>query len=251
MIIKNATAGDIAQLTTLWQQAFGDTSEFIRGFFETGFSPERCMLAEENGILLGALYWFDCQWESKKIAYLYAVSTDEAHRGKGICTALMDATHNHLQKENYDGCILVPAEEHLFRFYEKLGYSPCCPMSAVTFEKAEPPLELTALSPQDYWFMRLVFLPKNGIVQNIDSLDFYSTYGSFYRFDGGIFCAAIDGKELYIQEFFGNKSKISHIGAALGCESIHIRLPGKTNHAMYHSLTDDTVLPEYFGIPLD
>ncbi len=30
------------QLTALWQEAFGDTEEFIDGFFCTAFSPARC-----------------------------------------------------------------------------------------------------------------------------------------------------------------------------------------------------------------
>ena len=251
MIIKNAAAAHIPALSRLWEDNFGDTPEFIRGFFQTGFSPERSMLAEENGTVLGSLYWFDCQWENRKIAYIYAVSTHKDHRGKGICRQLMDAAHAQLKEDGYAGSILVPAEETLFRLYGKMGYIPCCPASAVTLDSTQPAAELTALSPEEYWFMRLAFLPRNGIVQNSETLQFYATYGNFYQLQGSICAAAVHEGEAYIQEFFGKVEDLPRIGAALGCEKVHARLPGGENYAMYRSLTGETALPGYLGIPLD
>ena len=46
-------------------------------------------------------------------------------RGKGVGLALMEAAHRRLQSEGYSGCILCPADEALFRYYEKLGYTLC------------------------------------------------------------------------------------------------------------------------------
>ena len=37
------------QLVALWQEAFGDTVEFIEGFYCTGFSPSRCRCLSIDG----------------------------------------------------------------------------------------------------------------------------------------------------------------------------------------------------------
>ena len=71
--------------TALWQQAFGDSRVFIDGFFRTGYSPDRCRFLERDGRLAAILYWFDCQWAGKKVAYIYSVATDKDFRGQGLC----------------------------------------------------------------------------------------------------------------------------------------------------------------------
>ena len=122
MIIKRPENEHIPALTSLWMQAFGDTEAFVKTFFSTGFAFERSMVCLEEDAVVAALYWFDCLWEDKKVAYLYAIATDADHRGKGICAELMKHTHRHLQQAGYAGAILVPADEGLARMYAKLGY---------------------------------------------------------------------------------------------------------------------------------
>ena len=89
MTIDHAQPRQIPRLTRLWQAAFGDTEEAVAHFFRTGFVPENSAVADGGA---GALYWFDCLWEGKRIAYIYAVATETEHRGKGICKKLMDWT---------------------------------------------------------------------------------------------------------------------------------------------------------------
>ena len=97
MIINQPQSSHIPALRQLWKQAFGDPDAFLDGFFETGFSPDRCRCIMLDQQILAALYWFDCTWNGKKIAYLYAVATDLQYRGNGLCRALMENTHLHLK----------------------------------------------------------------------------------------------------------------------------------------------------------
>ena len=42
MIFESPDRGRIPALRALWKEAFGDTDLFLDGFFEYGFSPNRC-----------------------------------------------------------------------------------------------------------------------------------------------------------------------------------------------------------------
>ena len=62
-------------LKKLWKTVFGDSDSFIDTFFQIAFSPDRCRFTEENGEIICALYWFDCEYDGGKLAYIYAVAT--------------------------------------------------------------------------------------------------------------------------------------------------------------------------------
>ena len=112
----------IPQLRQLWKEAFGDDDAFLDKFFSTAFAADRCRCGIVDDKLAAALYWFDCRWQNRKIAYIYAVAVAKSCRGQGLSRTLMDAAHSLLKTQDYAGCILVPADAGLFRLYEKLGF---------------------------------------------------------------------------------------------------------------------------------
>ena len=251
MIIDSPTRETIPALKNLWQQAFEDPQPFIDNFFSQGFSCQRCRCVWVDDTLAAALYWFDCQWQNKKLAYLYAVATDRAFQRRGLCRALMADTHAHLKRLGYAGCVLVPASETLFGFYEKLDYRTFCFVNKVRVAP-ESPVAIRQLDRKEYARLRPAYLPENAVVQNGDTLAFLEVYASFYQTDNSIFCVSLDERTAYFQEFLGNDTCLPGIIGALGAEKGLTRLPGtQTPFAMYHSLTNDPATPGYFGIPLD
>lgn len=239
---------DIVSMKALWRQAFGDPDVFIEGFFRTGFSPERCRCLYEEGALAAALYWFDFSCRGKKLAYLYAVATDEAFRGRGLCRRLTEQTHEQLKRLGYAGAILVPARPELFSMYEKLGYRPCCPMDRHEVSAAGN-VQAVSISPIAYAMAREKYLPPDSaIVRN--GHDFLQTYNGFYKSDGCIFCAALEKDTVYFQEFLGDTAKLPGAVAALGGKTGIVRLPGTQPFAMYCAFTDDPP-PAYFNLPMD
>ncbi len=239
-------------LRGLWSQAFGDTVAFIDGFFSTGFAPERCRFIEREGKIAAALYWFDCHWEGKKIAYIYGVATDLKFRGQGLCHRLMEDTHAQLKAAGYVGAVLVPADASLYRMYENMGYRGFCPMETRGVPAGSKAVPVQDIRAEEYARLREELLPRGGIMQGVETLHFYETYGNFYRADSGIFCAAREEDTLYIQEFLGDPESLPGIVAALGCQAAKVRLPGgDENFVMYRSFTNEEILPAYFGIALD
>ena len=230
MIIKHPEKAHVEGLIALWVEAFQEPREAAQCFFDTAFAPQRSLICLEGEAVAAGLYWFDCLWKGRKVAYIYAVGTRLSHRGKGFCNKLMEKTHELLKSRGYHGAILVPAEESLFGFYGKMGYIPCCP-GGIPGEKLtaqrEREMGLTPISVEAYLEKQKKLLPKDAVVHTATAYEYLKHFAEFYAYDGGIVCK---------------------IG-----EDIQERLPwdGTGEMAsMYLPLTEDRTLPGYFAHPL-
>lgn len=250
MIIKNPTPENISALRDLWKEAFGDSDLFLDKFFRVGFDPQRCRCLTVDGQMAAALYWFDCIREDKKVAYLYAVATKKALQGQGLCRALMEDTHAHLQKLDYTGAALVPGNEGLFSLYKKFGYESFCPMTTHTIEPGKEKTVLAPISWEEYASLRKPRLPENALLQDGKTLEFLSTFARFYRSGSCIFCGYEENDVFSVCEYFGSEDRLPEIAAAFGTH-ITVRLPVGSNSAMYYSLENSYNLPSYLGLTLN
>lgn len=249
MIIKSPAPSQIHDLRRLWQQAFGDTEEYLDVFWQTAFSPDRCRCLVTENRLAAALYWLDCACRGKKLAYLYAVATEEAFRGQGLCHRLMADTHAHLAAQGYAGAALVPGSEALFRLYADMGYRPFGGIRAFTAVANTPAAVLRQISAQEYAVLRKSFLPEGSVLQEGQTLAFLQTQVSFYAGEGFVLAAATDGGHAFVPELLGN-APAENITAALGVKTAAFRAPGEAPFAMYLPFTQDAP-PAYFGFALD
>lgn len=149
----------------LWLEAFGNSDGALEIFKATAFSPQRSRCITIDSKTVSVLYWFDCTCDGQKIAYIYAVATAEAYRGKGLCTALMNDTHRHLKENGFDGAILVPSSESLFGLYGKIGYRVCSTIDEICCTAAEESIELQRIDTEEYARLRRSFLPPGGVIQ--------------------------------------------------------------------------------------
>jgi predicted N-acetyltransferase YhbS len=251
VIIDSPNASHIPALRTLWKQAFGDEDAFLDKFFTHGFSENRCRCIFEKGQPVSVLYWFDCTWEDQKLAYLYAVATDQAYQGQGLCRRLMDDTHNHLHTLGYHGTVLVPGSESLFGFYGKMGYSPCSPVHRFSCDAAMA-VAVQKISPTEYARLRKNYLPEGSILQEGEFLTFLESFACFYQGENCLFCGSADNGVFHAQEYLGDPQAAPGCLAALGLKKGHFRTPGAgASLAMFYPLSPSEKLPAYLGIPLD
>lgn len=248
MNIKKPNQGDIPKLRLLWHEAFGDSDEFLDDFFRTAFSPERALAAYENKELRAALYWFVCQCFDRPIAYVYAVATAKASRGKGICHKLMAETHNILKDKGFGGVILVPAGKSLMDFYETMGYKLCTYVSWFECEALDMGINLRKLDKYEYETQRRKYLPYGGVIQENENADFLETQLCLYGGADFIMTAYIKDNVLYCSEILGNIKNAKGIVYALGCHRGEFRTAGDDiPFSMYISLDETTQSPQYFG----
>ncbi len=240
------------QLMALWQEAFGDSEEFVDGFFCTGFAPARCRCVTENGNVVGALYWFDSTYAGQRFAYVYAVAVKKTHRGKGICTALMEDTHAHLALRGYDGVLLMPQNQELRSMYDKLGYAECTKLDRFTCEAGAEAVQLRRIDRDEYAALRRNFLPADGALQEGENIAYLEMMAFFYAGEDFLLAAHKNGKNLYCPELLGNTDAASGILTALGCTAGSFRAPGDScPGTMLHVLTKDVTAPGYFGLTFE
>lgn len=252
MKIDHPAKLQIPQLLGLWKSVFGDHGGFWEMFLETAFVPEHCRCITENGQVTAALYWFDVCCHGQKLAYVYAVVTHPEHRNQGLCRKLLDDTHAHLAQQGYSSVLLVPEKPPLRQMYEKLGYRNCTTVSEFSCNAGDSPVSLRAIGPLEYAQLRREFLPAGGVIQKRENLDFLAAQAQFFTGEDFLLAAYVDGDTLHSMELLGPREAAPGIVRALGCMKGNFRTPGKEKpFAMFHPLTEDAAIPEYFGFAFD
>lgn len=240
------------QLKRLWQEAFGDSEEFIDGFFYTGFSPARCRCITINRRVVAALYWLDLRYENQRFAYIYAVAVEKNRRGKGLSRVLMDDTHAHLTLRGYDGAMLVPQDAGLRQMYAKLGYRDGTCVSEFTARAGETPEVLRRIDRDTYARLRRQMLPAGGVIQEEENIAYLETIAFFYQGEGLLLAAnAVNGK-LRCPELLGDPQRAPGILKALNCAGGSFRIPGdEIPFAMFLPLVPEAKKPQYLGLAFD
>jgi len=252
MIIDYPAENSVPQLRSLWKEAFGDEDAFLDSFFDKAYSPDRCRCVTVDEQIVAALYWFDCSWEGKPLAYLYAVATAKAYRGQGLCRKLMTSTQEHLKYLGYAGAVLVPGDPSLFGFYEKMDYRAFSPVEDFSCQQEEPAVPLRQVDALEYARLRQELLPQGGILQEGELLTLLDTLGEFYAGEGFLMAGTREVSHWQTQEFLGNIRHAPGILNTLGLQTGHFRTPGNgRNNAMILPFSPMENLPTYFGLPLD
>ena len=240
------------QLAELWQEAFGDTEEFVDGFFCTAFSPSRCRCIILDGKAAAALYWMDLRFAGRRYAYIYAVAVAKQHRGKGLCAALMGDVHSHLAFRGYSGALLVPQSESLRTMYAKMGYRESTTVDVFPTLAGDVPLVLERIGRDEYAALRSAMLPAGSAVEGEESIAFLETMAFFYRGKNLLLAAHAENGKLWCPELLGDPAAAPGILAALGCREGHFRMPGGgIPFAMFRPLEADAPAPAYLGFAFD
>lgn len=243
---------DISGLRILWQEAFGDTDEFLDYFFSVAYSPDRALCVKQDGQVVGAMYWFECECRGIPTAYIYAVATAKEYRGKGICHKLMYQAHKILKSIGYRIAILVPSEKSLFEFYAKMGYGVCSNIHKWECAAKDLGVSVTEIDKDEYAYLRRQYLPEGGVIQERENIDFLAMQMNLYKGDGFVMAAKPHNGTLYCSELLGDTDNVSGIAYALNCSKGVFRTSGGTTpFAMQIRLDKTSLPPTYFGLAFD
>ena len=112
-MIRVVNSSDYEDVIKIWSSAFGDTREYILNFLKK-FSEFVYIL--DNDAIMTLL---PVTLNDKNGHYIYAVAVDENKRCKGLGKKLIEFA----KEIKEDFLVLVPADEGLFEYYKKLGFS--------------------------------------------------------------------------------------------------------------------------------
>ena len=233
---------DIPALRQLWQEAFGDPESYLDLFFSTAFFVDHCLCIRDGGTIAAAAYWLDCQMENQPVAYLYAVATAKAARGRGMCRALMKGIHALLQAQGYGCAILVPGDDPLRQMYRTMGYADFGGIQECICPAGDFPAELQSINAKEFAVLRRKLLPDGGVMQEGAQLDLLAGIAEFYRGDG--FLLTRRKEDGFVLELLGQ------MPTALGENSVHMRTVGEKPFGMFYPLNGNCV-PSYFVFAFD
>jgi GNAT superfamily N-acetyltransferase len=128
ILTRHPETDEIPLLKSLWSSVFGDIG--IDAFFGLFFSPELCVVVEQNGSLAAMGYLIasgdiktvpsDTENEKQiKCAMIYSVGTLPEYRSMGLGTIIVNGLITLADESGYDAVVLCPSEDGLFEYYGK------------------------------------------------------------------------------------------------------------------------------------
>jgi len=214
-MIRPSVASDKSALQTLWQVAFGDPPEATDVFFSELYEPGDALVWDEDGEIVSAIYLLDAGTiDDLRVSYSYALATLPAYRGRGLGSALTQAAITHSAELDYDCNLICPAEESLFGYYERLGYTHTLPIAEgeITYAKARNNViihNIMSTNFETYAQLRQSLLPPSAVAYPEAFLHYAAPGGEssregLYRLEleGQIGCAAVErrGGRLFVKE---------------------------------------------------
>ena len=251
-----AKKSDLPLLTKLWAKCFGDESKEINGFWTAAFDRIQVYIATEGNNLTAMTcviptQFIDEEGESHSCGYIYAVCTDPKYRGRGICKSLMEYIHKNC---GFSYTALVPAEESLFAFYEKLGYKTCLYHREYTVSPQKEG-KIRPATPEVYRSIRELQLYDNFLSYEEYLL---TCAGQLYRIETeeGLYCGCCYKKDdtLLIRELLpDSRAAASALCAHLNCKTAVVRTMGEDKAFGMMKALKKAPLPEsgYLGLALD
>lgn len=252
MEIRHPDNRHIGALRELWKIAFGDPDDFLDIFFRCAYASDRCRCIFMEDRPAAVLYWFDCDLQGQKMAYIYAVATHPDFRGRGFCRMLMEDTHALLKARGYDSAILVPQKESLRKMYAGMGYRDVGGLEKFSCEAGVDALPVRAIGAAEFASLRRKLLPEGSVLQEGENLNFLAAQLQFFAAESCLMAAWAEKDTLHAMEFLGSRKLLPGILKALGFVRGTVRMPGKSiPFAMFHPLTETAMTPQYFGFAFD
>ncbi len=119
-MIKFESEKERAETVALWQEAFGDSEEYINFFLDSHCCV--CLTEKENNETASMLFLIEGELAQVKGYYLFAAATLKKFRSMGCMPRLLKKAENFAKEQGREFIALVPAEEWLFDYYGKFGY---------------------------------------------------------------------------------------------------------------------------------
>lgn len=123
-------------IISLWQEAFGDSEEYVSFFLDECPSYDVVGYFIDNQ-LVSMFFLLEGTIKNYKCKYLYAACTATEHRKKGIMEKLISFARNYCVDNGYDGIFLVPANEKLYSYYSKFGFIPSFKKSVIRLNSCD------------------------------------------------------------------------------------------------------------------
>lgn len=212
MTLREYAPSDREQLVSLWCEVFEDPPELVGDFLRLLPEMGTCCVAVKGAQVLGAAYLIDGftlqvpGQVSRRCGYLYAVAVRHNVRRGGIGAAVSRGSVALGRERGADLICTLPAEESLYRWYEKI-LSLNCRCTRTRRYADRLPSAAAPLSGPEYLMRRERILNRKAhVVPNPAAMEFQqclcrSYGGGLYASGDAVFCAYREANRWVIPEY--------------------------------------------------
>ncbi|MBR5452912.1 MAG: GNAT family N-acetyltransferase [Clostridia bacterium] len=122
-----AVKEDLPEIRLLWQEAFGDSTEYIDRFISTLDITRDIFVMRVDGTVramhCAVPVYLRCGDILEKGVYFYSCCTKKEFRGMGLLRELMSFSHEELARRGERFAVVTPARPGLFPMYLSFGFS--------------------------------------------------------------------------------------------------------------------------------
>ena len=202
-MIRPYLPADRGQLIDLWSRVFGDPPDLVESFYDLLPYMGSCCVAAESGKVLGMAHLIHglTLWQPKQTpvtcGYLYGVAVAEEARGRGLGGELSRGAAELGRAQGAELLCTLPAEESLYRWYERI-LNLRCRSSRTVYAADALPVGCFRISTAEYGYYREDLLQKTPHVElNNAAMAFQAALceaygGGLYRSKDALFCATCE-----------------------------------------------------------
>ena len=179
IILKNPKNKDYFELKKLWKTCFDEKQEALDLFFEKAmeFTDVYCAILDEK--IVSALYLIKSTLNGKNAHYIFAVATLPDYRKRGIMGELMEYALEDSKRCGDAYSLLFPANEKLYDFYEKFGYTSNCTASIAEINRMDIKGK-NSFDECDFQKLQKECFKNNFLLRNNNFIEFAKDYYKIY-----------------------------------------------------------------------
>lgn len=254
-----AKQADVPRLIRLWMDCFGDDLDYVNLYFTHSFRPDRVFVLREPELAAMAISfpvtYIAEDGDTREGAYLYAICTDPAFRGRGLCRTLMAQSEAALKGRGCTFVCLRPETDALRVMYTRMGYRDAFSNRETVVLPApeDRPIRMEPCSPEAYYGLRQMALWDGFVDCPPEMLAHQARLGRLLTLEGGAGFGALEQYDdtAILKEYFGDEALLPALCRQLGAKKLLVRAPGEQPFAMAKPLTNLPCPTGYLGLAFD
>lgn len=179
---SKAVFEDTPQLKSLWANIFEEEKSAVDYFFDCNKDDFSAYCVKDNDKIVSALYLLPALLNGQKAHYLCGAATLHEYRNNGIMGKLIEYALNDAHKNGDKYSLLLPANDNLYSFYSKFGYTPDCTINKITLTRAQMKTGATAkyCTKNDYEKIQKDCYKSKFLLWNNKFMEFAKKYYGVY-----------------------------------------------------------------------
>lgn len=137
------------QIIDLWQTCFADPEPFVELYFSRVYRDENTLTIERDGRVLAALqllpYTLNYFGTELPMTYVAGVCTVPEERRRGLMRQLLRESVEEMQRRGIALATLIPANDGLFDYYRRHGYTEAFDFTEETYDYPDAPIRPAGL----------------------------------------------------------------------------------------------------------